>query len=65
MAEPTVEDLVGGVVTRAAIDADGGLVVSISKDTGHFVVEAKACQCGEPCDLTHIHITKINGSNGK
>jgi hypothetical protein len=65
MAEPTVENLVGGVVTRAAIDSDGGLVVSISNDNGHFVVEAKACRCGEPCDLTHIGITKISGSYGK
>lgn len=61
MVDIELKNLVGGVVTRADKNSDGGLVLSISHDRGHYVVEAKACQCGEPCDLTHIHITKISG----
>jgi hypothetical protein len=57
--------LVGGVITRASEGADGGLLVSVSTDHGHYVIEAKACQCGKPCDLTHIHITKITGHSGE
>lgn len=65
MTDEQLQYLIGGVVTRASEDADGGLLLSVSTDQGHYVIEAKACQCGEPCDLTHIEITKIHGYNGQ
>jgi hypothetical protein len=61
MEKSDLAKLIGGVITRADTGPDGGLVLSISHDAGHYVVEARACQCGKPCDLTHIEITKISG----
>lgn len=59
--EQNLDYLKTGVITNAGLTAGGGLSLSISTDHGHYIVEAEACQCGKPCDLTHVHVTKISG----
>lgn len=61
MPDADLKGLLGGVITRADRLPNGGLVISISNEGGHFIVQAEACQCGEPCDLTHISVTRISG----
>lgn len=61
MPDADVSVLVGGVITRASFSATGGMIISVSQDNGHYVVQAEACHCGKLCDMTHITVTKING----
>lgn len=61
MPDADVSVLVGGVITRARRSETGGMIVSVAQDNGHYVVQAEACHCGKPCDMTHITVTKING----
>lgn len=61
MSEVSLDNLVDGVIARISETDTGGLALSVVSDGVRYVLQAEACHCGKPCDMTHIVVTKISG----